>query len=130
MRKAFAPVFAKGKLERSWTGDITQLTERLVAKFSDAAASGAVLKLNEEMNDITIDVILRVTLDSSDERLRKSVIEILRAQIDESATFNLIFPFMTEWNPMYRWRTNRRSRYVYIRLQTELTVVTYDFIEP
>ena len=79
LRKSFSPAFAKGKLERNWTKDIVQEVQNFVAVMSKSAQDGSLVRLNDELNNVTVDIILRVALSVSNVDFRNKVLEVLNS---------------------------------------------------
>jgi cytochrome P450 len=85
IRKAIAPGFKKGHLERSWTDDVIDVGEQFVARLEECAANGQPAIMGECLVDTTLDLILRVTVGTRDPHLAHGILQVLNAQLDHAS---------------------------------------------
>lgn len=72
---------------------------------------GTKASLNTLLNEVTVDIILRVMLSISDKDFRNKVLDLLNEQVASATNINLSAPMTSYLNPLYHWRNNRRDRY-------------------
>lgn len=112
IRRAIAPGFKKGHLERAWTEDIVEEGEGFVRRLRQRASDGQSAVMAEYLVDTTLDLILRVTISSRDARLSKRVLHVLNAQLDHASGSGIRLGLFSQFNPIVRYGEWRRTRWV------------------
>lgn len=112
IRKAIAPGFKKGHLERSWTTDVVEEGQLFVRKLEMRAADGKTAVMAEYLVDTTLDLILRVTIGSKDRELSRRILTVLNRQLDHASNTG-ITSLVAKYNPIARYGEWSRTRQMF-----------------
>lgn len=116
VRKAIAPGFKKGHLERSWTEDVVDIGEEFVAKLAACVDTKVPAVMAEFLVDSTLDLILRVTIGSRDRQLGKDILATLNSQLDHASATG-VRNALARINPLSRYGEWKRTKAMYDLLE-------------
>ena len=112
VRRAVAPGFKKGHLERAWTEDILEEGKIFVDRLTQRCRDHQAFAMSDYLVDTTLDLILRVTISSRDRTLSRRVLSVLNAQLDHASGSGVSVGIFARLNPLSRFREWNRTRWV------------------